>query len=78
MWALLLLVSMLEGSKISQTIVGFVTPTMTPGQIVVSNENPNLRITSAGASSSFAHLGNFVQSGNSKSMSVFMSHFILP
>ena len=47
------------------------------GQIVVSNENSNLRITFVGASSSFTHSGNFVRSGNSKSMSTFMSHSIL-
>ena len=34
--------------------------------------------TSAGASSSFAHSGNFARSGNSKSMSAFMSHSVLP
>ncbi|XP_057493174.1 uncharacterized protein LOC130778669 [Actinidia eriantha] len=36
---------MSEGSQTSQTTVGSTTPTVTPGQIVVSNENPNLRIT---------------------------------
>ena len=69
---------MSEGSQTSQTTVSSVTPTVTPRQIVVSNENPNLRITSASASSSFAHSGNFTQSGNSKSMSAFMSHSVLP
>ena len=36
---------MSEGSQTSQTTVCSTTPTMTPGQIVISNENPKLRIT---------------------------------
>ena len=36
---------MSKSSQTSQTIVGSASPTVTPGHIVVSNENPNLRIT---------------------------------
>ena len=34
--------------------------------------------TYVGASSTFSHLGNFVCSGNSQSVSAFMSHSVLP
>ena len=36
---------MSKGSQTSQTTVDSANPTMTSGQIVVSNKNPNLRIT---------------------------------
>ena len=45
LWASLFLVIMSKGIQTSQTTIGFTTPSVTPGQIVVSNENPNLRIT---------------------------------
>ena len=34
-----------ESSQTSQTIVGSATPLVMPGHIVISNENPNLQIT---------------------------------
>ena len=67
---------MLADSQTSQTTVDSAISLVISGYIFVSNENPNLRITFAGASFSFAHSGTFAQSSNSKSMSVFMSHSV--
>ena len=42
---LIFFVTMLKDNQTSQTTVGSAIPYVMPGQIIVSNENPNLQIT---------------------------------